>query len=52
MLVYNPELVDAADLPDAVFDLTDERWRGQIGVAGGNGSFQDFVTAMRVDRGR
>ncbi|HEX6311683.1 MAG TPA: iron ABC transporter substrate-binding protein [Acidimicrobiia bacterium] len=47
VLVYNPELVDPADLPDSVFDLTDERYRGQVGVAPPNASFQDFVTAMR-----
>ncbi len=52
VLVYNTDAVDPADLPDSIFDLvTDERWRGQIGVAGGNGSFQDFVTAMRFTEG-
>lgn len=51
VLVYNSDLVDPADLPDSVFGLIDERWRGQIGVAGGNGSFQDFVTAMRFTEG-
>lgn len=52
VLVYNTDEVDPADLPDSIFDLVaDERWRGQIGVAGGNGSFQDFVTAMRFTEG-
>jgi iron(III) transport system substrate-binding protein len=51
VLVYNSDNVDPADLPDSVFDLIDERWRGQVGVAGGNGSFQDFVTAMRFTEG-
>jgi iron(III) transport system substrate-binding protein len=51
VLVYNSDNVDPADLPDSVFDLIDDRWRGQIGVAGGNGSFQDFVTAMRFTEG-
>jgi iron(III) transport system substrate-binding protein len=47
VLVYNTELVDPATLPDSVFDLTDAQYRGQVGVAPANGSFQDFVTAMR-----
>ncbi len=51
VLVYNPELVAADELPDSVFGLTDERWRGQIGVAPSNGSFQDFVTSMRATEG-
>lgn len=51
VLVYNSDLVDSADLPSSVFDLTDERWNGQLGVAPSNGSFQDFVTAMRGNVG-
>jgi iron(III) transport system substrate-binding protein len=51
VLVYNSDLVDPADLPDSVFGLIDDRFSGQIGVAGGNGSFQDFVTAMRFTEG-
>lgn len=52
VVVYNTDAVEPADLPDSIFELViDERWRGQIGVAGGNGSFQDFVTAMRFTQG-
>lgn len=51
VLVYNSDLVDAASLPTSVFDLTDPEWNGLIGVAPGNGSFQDFVTSMRVTEG-
>ena len=47
VLVFNQDLVDPADLPTSVFDLTDEVFRGRVGVAPPNGSFQDFVTAMR-----
>ena len=46
-LVYNTDLVEPADLPASVFDLTQPRFEGQVGVAPTNGSFQDFVTAMR-----
>lgn len=51
VLVYNADLVDPSDLPGSVFDLTDASFRGRVGLAPANGSFQDFVTAMREVRG-
>ncbi len=51
VLVYNTELVDEADLPTSVLDLTDPSYKGRVGVAPSNGSFQDFVTAMRSELG-
>jgi iron(III) transport system substrate-binding protein len=51
VLVYNTEEVDPATLPESVFDLTDPQYRGQVGVAPPNASFQDFVTSMRLDTG-
>ncbi|MGH9183139.1 MAG: iron ABC transporter substrate-binding protein [Acidimicrobiales bacterium] len=51
VLVYNTDEVDPADLPSSVFDLTDPRFEGRVGVAPNNGSFQDFVTAMRQTEG-
>ena len=51
VLVYNPEMVSAADLPASVFDLTKARYEGQVALAPTNSSFQDFVTAMRVREG-
>ncbi len=51
VLVYNTDMVDEADLPDSVLDLTDEEYRGRVAVAPTNGSFQDFVTAMRIELG-
>ncbi len=47
VLVYNPEHTDASTLPDSVLDLVDPEWKGRLGVAPSNASFQDFVTAMR-----
>ncbi len=47
VLVYNEDLVDRADLPTSVFDLTAPEYRSKVGLAPTNGSFQDFVTAMR-----
>ncbi len=50
VLVYNKDNVSADELPGSVFDLTDDRWRGRLGWAPTNGSFQAFVTALRVLR--
>jgi iron(III) transport system substrate-binding protein len=47
VLVYNARLVRERELPDSVLDLTDARFAGKVAVAPANGSFQDFVTAMR-----
>ena len=37
--------------PDSVFDLVDEEWRGRVGWAPTNASFQAFITAMRQIHG-
>ena len=50
-LVYNTDLVDPADLPASVLDLTDATYAGQVAVAPTNGSFQDFVTVLRHELG-
>jgi iron(III) transport system substrate-binding protein len=46
VLVWNPGQVDASELPESVFDLTDGKWRGRVAWAPANGSFQSFVSAM------
>jgi iron(III) transport system substrate-binding protein len=46
-LVFNTEVVSPDELPESVFDLTGEQYRGDVGVAPANASFQDYVTAMR-----
>lgn len=51
VLVYDSERHDAAALPDSVFDLTEPQYRGKVGIAPTNASFQDFVSAMRALRG-
>ncbi len=51
VLVYNPDLVDQDDLPTTIFELTDPAWAGRLAIAPPNGSFQDFVTAMRATQG-
>jgi iron(III) transport system substrate-binding protein len=51
VLAYNPDLVAKADLPTSVHELTEPEWKGKIGVAPTNASFQAFVTAIRVQDG-
>ncbi|WDZ87605.1 iron ABC transporter substrate-binding protein [Micromonospora cathayae] len=51
VLVYNADQVPAAQLPASVFDLTRPEWKGKVGVAPTNASFQAFVTAIRVQHG-
>ena len=51
VLAYAPERIKAEELPKSVFDLTDAKWKGRVGWAPQNASFQSFVTAMRVLEG-
>lgn len=50
-IAYDTQQVQAADVPQSVFDLTDPKWRGQVAIAPTNASFQTFVTAMRLSDG-
>ncbi len=51
VLAYAPDLVEGFTFPDSIFDLVDRQYRGRVGWAPTNGSFQSFVTAMRVRYG-
>lgn len=51
VLVYNEDEVSEADLPASILDLTDPAYEGQVAVAPANGSFQDFVSALRIELG-
>ncbi len=51
VLAYNTNALTEDQVPDSVFDLTDPRWQGKIGIAPTNASFQAFVTAMRLSAG-
>ena len=51
VIAYNTEELSEDEVPDSVAELTDPKWRGRIGVAPTNASFQAFVTAMRLSEG-
>jgi len=51
VLVYNVDEVDAADLPDSVFDLTRPEYADRVAVPGSNSSFQDWFTLFRLRNG-
>ena len=46
---YNPEKV--LELPSSVLDLAGPEWKGRVGIAPTNSSFQAFVTALRLIEG-
>ena len=46
---YNPEKV--LELPSSVLDLAGPDWKGRVGIAPTNSSFQAFVTALRLIEG-
>lgn len=50
-LDYNTNLVSPEEVPQSIMELTDPKWEGRIGWAPTNGSFQSFVTAMRLSLG-
>lgn len=51
VLAYHPDLISSDELPESVFDLTRPEYAGRVGWAPTNGSFQAFVSAMRVLHG-
>jgi iron(III) transport system substrate-binding protein len=48
VVVYNTDMVDPADLPDDMWGFVEPEWRGRIGWAPTNGSFQAMLTGMRA----
>ena len=47
VIMYNTNLVTAEEAPKSVFELTDSKWKGQVGAADStNGSIQGHIAAM------
>lgn len=51
VLAYNTRKVRSEALPKSVKALAEPRWKGKVGWAPTNASFQSFVTAMRLLEG-
>jgi iron(III) transport system substrate-binding protein len=51
VIAYDGRELSEADLPRSILDLTDSDWEGRVGWAPTNGSFQAFITAMRLTEG-
>lgn len=51
VIAYDPELLQAEDVPTTIDNLLNPQWRSIIGIAPANSSFQSFVTALRQIRG-
>ena len=45
VLVYNTEELTTTQLPASIWGLTNPRWKGKLGIAPTNGSFQAFLGA-------
>ena len=52
VVVYNRANVNVGDLPATLVGFTEPQWKGRLGWAPSNGSFQAMVTAMRTVWGR
>jgi len=48
---YDSRELEESDLPESILGFTDPEWKGRIGWAPTNGSFQAFVTALRLVEG-
>ena len=52
VMVYNTDQYSPEDLPESVFDLTDEAFRDQVALPGTNGSFIDWFTVFMDVHGK
>jgi iron(III) transport system substrate-binding protein len=48
VLVYDPARTPAESMPTSLRDLADPAWKGRLGWAPGNGSFQAHVSYLRA----
>jgi iron(III) transport system substrate-binding protein len=51
VIAYNTDELTRAQLPKSTWELTKPAWKGKIGIAPTNASFQAFVAVMRILHG-
>ncbi|GGG00800.1 extracellular solute-binding protein [Paenibacillus abyssi] len=52
VLIYNKDLITEEELPQTIWELTDEKWKDQFMITrGGNGSMVAHVSALRNEWG-
>ncbi len=51
VIAYSTEALEESEVPDSIWDYADPAWRGRIGLAPTNASFQAMVSAMRLAEG-
>ncbi|MBA3528155.1 MAG: extracellular solute-binding protein [Propionibacteriaceae bacterium] len=51
VIVYNPEVAPEVEKFTSTDQILDPKYKGKVGVAPSNASFQAFVTALRLQRG-
>jgi iron(III) transport system substrate-binding protein len=52
VIVYNPGLISAAQLPTSVMQLADAKYKGQLGLAPSETDFQPIVTSVERAHGQ
>lgn len=52
VLIYNPSLIAASELPTSVLQLADSKYQGKLALAAGETDFQPIVTSVERTYGR